>query len=127
MTDARVWIGALFILGYYAVVILLTFVGVPEKNGNLINNAMLQLGPPVGLIIGALFRTDKTDETRASNTGKALDAINAAQSANAQPGTTTTTVTTEPAPAAPQPVTVVNTPDQPVPVDPDPPAQGDHQ
>lgn len=98
MNDARMWIGALFIFGYYVIVIVLAFQGVPEKNGNLINNALLQLGPPVGLIIGALFRTDKTDETRAANTGKALDAINTAQAANAPPVTTTTTTTVEPGP-----------------------------
>lgn len=82
MTDARMWIGALFIFGYYAIVVILAFQGVPEKNGNLINNAMLQLGPPVGIIIGALFRTDKADEQRASNTGKALEAITATANAS---------------------------------------------
>jgi hypothetical protein len=109
------WIGALFIFGYYSVVVVLAFHGVPETNGNLINNAMLQLGPPVGLIIGALFRTDKTDEKRAENTGKALDAINAAQGSSGS--TTTTTVTKAPggAPAEPQQVEVVNAADQPVP------------
>lgn len=83
MTDPRMWIGALFIVGYYAVIVILAFVGIPEKNGNLINNAMLQLGPPVGVIIAALFRTDKTDEKRADNTGKALDAITASANAAA--------------------------------------------
>lgn len=114
MSDARMWIGALFIFGYYAVVVILAFVGVPDKNANLINNAMLQLGPPVGLIIGALFRTDKADETRAVNTGKALDAITTAQAANAPP-TTTTTTTTNGVAAEPLPVTVVNQPENPVP------------
>lgn len=114
MNDARMWIGALFIFGYYAVVVILAFVGVPDKNANLINNAMLQLGPPVGLIIGALFRTDKTDETRAANTGKALDAINTAQAANAAPITTTTTTTVEPGPASATNATPAGTPADPL-------------
>lgn len=73
--DPRTWIGVLFIGGYYAVTITLIFIDTPEKNGNLLNNMMLQLGPPVGMIIGALFRTDRTDEKRAENTGKVMDAM----------------------------------------------------
>lgn len=100
--DYRMLIGAFFIIGYYAVVFLLATNDIPARNSDLIENAMLQLGPPVGAIIYALFRTDKADETRAENTAAAFRAVEAAAAA----GTPSDT---------PQPVEVVNPPSQPVP------------
>lgn len=82
MSDPRMIIGALFLTGYYGVVFALAFFAIPQENGDLINNAMLQLGPPVGIIIGALFRTDKTDEKRADNTNAAFQAITATANAS---------------------------------------------
>lgn len=102
--DYRLLIGAIFIFGYYGIVFGLMVFSIPDKNSDLIENAMLQLGPPVGAIIYALFRNDKTDEQRAENTAAAFRAVEASAAAA----------------AGPQPVTVTNPPDQPVPVEPAP-------
>lgn len=80
-------IGALFIAGYYGTIWLLGFVSVPKDNVPLVKDALLQLGPPVGAIIYALFRTDRVDEQRATTTSNAFEAVTAA----ARAGTTPTT------------------------------------
>lgn len=77
MNDAKLWIGTTFIVGYYATLWAIGFNKIPAGNIELIKDGMLQLGPPVGIIIGALFRSDKVDEIRATNTGKMADAMNA--------------------------------------------------
>ena len=59
----------------------------PEQNLDLIRDAMLTLGPPVGLIVGAMFRSDARDEQATRNTGIALDAARTgAQAALANSG-----------------------------------------
>ena len=103
MKDARLGLGLLFIICYYATLWVIGFREMPEANVGLIKDALLQLGPPVGVIVGALFRTDSNDERRTENTRAAFDAITAA--ANSTP--------------MPQPVQVVNDADQPVPVKPE--------
>jgi hypothetical protein len=47
----------------------------PAANLDLIRDAMLTLGPPVGIIVGALFRSDIRDEIQASNTGEGFRAM----------------------------------------------------
>lgn len=79
--DIRQFIGFMFLAGYYLMVFQFTRGELPKANVDLIRDAMLTLGPPIGIIIGAMFRTDRTDETRADNTGKALDAIKATATA----------------------------------------------
>lgn len=78
MTDPRIIIGTLFIVAYYATLWVIGFRPMPVENVSLIKDAMLQLGPPVGIIIGALFRSDRRDEEATQNTGRAFDAIKAA-------------------------------------------------
>lgn len=102
MMDARLAIGALFIVGYYASIWIVGFKPMPVENVALIKDAMLQLGPPVGVIVGALFRSDRNDEKRTENTKAAFDAIAA---------------TANNVPTAPQPVKVVNDTTEPVPVE----------
>lgn len=58
----------------------------------------------LGTIAAMIFRTNRVDEARAENTSKAFEAITAA--ANATPPTD-----------SPQPVTVVQDPSNPVPVE----------
>lgn len=82
--DIRQFIGFAFLVGYYVMVYQFTRGGLPKENIDLIRDAMLTLGPPIGIIIGAMFRTDRTDEQRADNTGAAFRAVEAA----AQAGTT---------------------------------------
>ena len=82
--DPRMAIGALFIVGYYGTIWLLGFSQLPAPNVPLIKDALLQLGPPVGAIIYALFRSDRADEQRAATTATAFEAVKAA----AQAGTT---------------------------------------
>lgn len=75
--DIRQFIGFAFLAGYYAMV--WRFIdqsnALPEANLALIRDAMLTLGPPVGLIVGAMFRTDAREEQATANTGKFAEAF----------------------------------------------------
>lgn len=74
-TDYRIGVGVLFFVGYYLLVFAILRANVlPEANAALVRDAMLVLGPVVGAIGQALFRTDKRDEIAASNTGEAFRA-----------------------------------------------------
>lgn len=73
--DTKLLIGTLFIIGYYAVVFRISQHDIPAPNLDLIKDAMLQLGPPVGVIVGALFRSDRSDEQKSLNTQEAFKAI----------------------------------------------------
>jgi hypothetical protein len=83
--DIRQFIGFAFLLGYYVMVYQFTQGELPEKNVALIRDAMLTLGPPVGLIIGAMFRSDAREEQQTANTGKAFEAVKAAAEAGTAP------------------------------------------
>lgn len=74
LRDIRQFIGFAFLAGYYVMVWQFARAVVPQANVGLIRDAMLTLGPPVGLIVGAMFRTDARDEQATRNTGIALDA-----------------------------------------------------
>lgn len=76
--DIRQFIGFVFLIGYYGLVFIYAQRPVPAANLDLIRDAMLTLGPPIGIIIGAMFRADARDEQAAVNTGKAFDAVAAA-------------------------------------------------
>jgi hypothetical protein len=101
--DIRQFIGFMFLMGYYVLVWKFTTGDVPKANIDLIRDAMLTLGPPVGLIVGAMFRSDAREEQATQNTGKAFDALQAAV------GTTST--------AEPQPVKVMNDSANAIPVE----------
>lgn len=73
--DIRQFIGFAFLAGYYVMVYRFSTGSVPEGNVDLIRDAMLTLGPPVGLIVGAMFRSDLRDEQAARNTGEAFRAV----------------------------------------------------
>lgn len=73
--DIRQFIGFAFLAGYYVMVWRFATGEVPKGNLDLIRDAMLTLGPPVGLIVGAMFRTDAREEQATVNTGKFADAI----------------------------------------------------
>lgn len=83
--DIRQFIGFVFLLGYYVMVYQFTRSALPPQNMDLIRDAMLTLGPPVGLIVGAMFRSDARDEQVASNTGAAFRAVEAAAAAGTGP------------------------------------------
>ena len=87
--DIRQFIGFAFLLGYYIMVWHFTRKALPAENLDLIRDAMLTLGPPVGLIVGAMFRTDRRDEQAAVNTGEAFRAIEAtARAGDSKPDVT---------------------------------------
>lgn len=64
--DGKLVLASLFIVGYYALVGLLVLGSddLPEVKANIVRDAMLTLGPPIGIIIGALFRTTGAEERR---------------------------------------------------------------
>jgi len=73
--DTRMLVGSLFFLGYYILVFTMLKIVVPESNGPLVRDSLLVLGPVVGAIGSALFRTDVKDEIAATNTGAAFRAV----------------------------------------------------
>lgn len=73
--DGKLVLGALFFLGYYALVFGFAFRDVPAANVGLLRDAMLVLGPPVGAIVNAIWRTDRRDEEAARNTGEGFRAV----------------------------------------------------
>lgn len=75
--DTRLFIGFGFLAGYYSMVWHLMRVVIPNNNVPLVRDAMLVLGPAVGLIVGALFRSDVRDEQATANTGEAFKAFGA--------------------------------------------------
>lgn len=84
LRDIRQFIGFAFLAGYYWMVWQFATSAVPAENIDLIRDAMLTLGPPVGLIVGAMFRSDAREEQSTANTAKALDTIKAVSN-NAAP------------------------------------------
>lgn len=81
--DGKLVLAAVFILGYYSLVWLLVL-GTRDLTGvkaDIVRDAMLTLGPPIGVIVGALFRTTAAEERR--------DAVRSAdfQAALTAPGT----------------------------------------
>lgn len=75
--DGKLILGALFLLGYYALVGSFAFRDVPAANVGLLRDAMLVLGPPVGAIVNAVWRTDRRDEEQTRNTGEGFRALRA--------------------------------------------------
>lgn len=69
-TDTRQFVGVLFFAGYYFIVYTLLKLEIPALNAGLVRDAMLVLGPVVGAIGQALFRTDVKDEIATQNTGE---------------------------------------------------------
>ena len=80
--DIRQFIGFAFLAGYYVIVWQFIRDAIPAANIGLVRDAMLTLGPPVGLIVGAMFRTDAREERATENTRAAFDAITATAQAN---------------------------------------------
>lgn len=75
--DAKLGVGALFLAGYYALVFVFSRIPIPIDNVGLVRDAMLVLGPPVGAIVAALWRTDRRDEEATRNTGEVLRTMQA--------------------------------------------------
>jgi len=74
--DTRMLLGALFFIGYYSLVIMIMKGReLAPDNATLVKDAMLVLGPVVGMIAQALFRTDVRDEIATNNTGAAFRAL----------------------------------------------------
>jgi hypothetical protein len=73
--DIRQFIGFAFLAGYYWMVWQFSQRALPEQNLDLIRDAMLTLGPPVGLIVGAMFRSDAREEQQTQNTREAFQTI----------------------------------------------------
>lgn len=81
----RFVLAAILLFGYYAIILTIAWQRSPIMNPDIVKDGMIVLGPPIGAVFGALFRTDATDERRADNTGKALDAITATAAASGTP------------------------------------------
>jgi hypothetical protein len=62
--DGKLVLAGIFIIGYYGMVYTLAQRGLPTENKEIIRDAMLTLGPPIGVIVGALFRSTGAEERR---------------------------------------------------------------
>lgn len=62
--DGKLVLAGLFIIGYYSLILIMAWRPLPETNASLIRDAMLTLGPVVGLIFGSLFRSTAAEERR---------------------------------------------------------------
>lgn len=61
--DGKIFLAAIFIVGYYALIFRISGSHpVPVQNAQMIRDGMLVLGPPIGVIVGSLFRTTGADE-----------------------------------------------------------------
>lgn len=66
--DGKIVLAGLLIVGYYLLVILVV-VGTPAGDltpirAGVVRDALLTLGPPIGLVFGALFRITAGEERR---------------------------------------------------------------
>jgi hypothetical protein len=75
--DIRQFIGFAFLAGYYLFVYRLAFHAVPPSSAEFVKDALLTLGPPIGIIIGAMFRGSAREDQQAVNTQEALRTIKA--------------------------------------------------
>jgi len=94
--DTKVLVGALFFAGYYALVWRLMGAAIAETNAPLVRDALLVLGPPVGAIVSALFRSDSRDDQLALNSGDAWRAVGAQAKATEAAAVAGTTVERNP-------------------------------
>lgn len=64
--DGKLVLAGIFIVGYYTLVILMVVLGndLAQSKAGIVRDAMLTLGPPIGLIFGALFRVTGAEERR---------------------------------------------------------------
>lgn len=91
--DVKIMVAVLFFAGYYWLVFsLMRSRGIPSEIAQLIRDAMLVLGPVVGAIGQAIFRTDIKDEVTTQNTGEAF------RSTRAQAEATKAAIEATPAP-----------------------------
>lgn len=79
--DTRMFVGVMFFVGYYLLVYGLMRFTIPQTNAPLVRDALIVLGPVVGAIGQALFRTDVRDEIATSNTGAGYRAMQASAEA----------------------------------------------
>lgn len=71
--DPRLKVGVSFFVGYYVLIFAIMFKnGLGVENAGLVKDAMLVLGPIVGMIAQALFRSDARSDQDSVNNGEAM-------------------------------------------------------
>lgn len=61
--DGKIVLAALFVLGYYGLVYRISGdKPIPPANAQLVRDALLVLGPPLGAIFNAIYRTTGAEE-----------------------------------------------------------------
>lgn len=80
--NGRVALAAILAVGFMVLIALAMFAKIAESSQRIVDGGIGALGVALGNAIQGLFRTDKTDETRANNTRDALGAIQSAIDAN---------------------------------------------
>lgn len=78
MTDGKTVFACMLVIGFLVLTGIGMFHEIPQENVKTVDGAMVALGTALGAAVMALLRNSKADDTRAANTGKALDTIGAA-------------------------------------------------
>jgi hypothetical protein len=73
--DSKLLAAVMFFAGYYVLVFILAQRSTPAANVALVRDSLLVLGPAIGVIVGATWRTDQRDEQQARNTGEGFRAL----------------------------------------------------
>ena len=76
--DGKTFFASLIAFGFIGLTAIGMFKEIPAENVKTIDGAMVALGTALGAAVMALLRNSHSDDERAKNTGKALDAIGAA-------------------------------------------------
>jgi len=79
--DSKLLTAVMFFFGYYILIFTMLKVVIPVENAPLVRDALLVLGPVIGAIGQAIFRSDLKDEIATQNTGEAFRANRAASEA----------------------------------------------
>ena len=79
--DSKLLTAVMFFMGYYILIFTMLKVVIPSENAPLVRDALLVLGPVIGAIGQAIFRSDLKDEIATQNTGEAFRANRAASEA----------------------------------------------
>ena len=74
----RILFGLLFIVGYLAIIVISMFLSMTPDQRSMAHDGLLVLGPIVGAIAAAIWRTDKTDKQAAESITGLTAAVNTA-------------------------------------------------
>lgn len=85
VSDRRIVLAAILAVGFMGLIALAMYAPIKPESQRIVDGSLGMLGAALVNAVTGIFRTDRADETRADNTGKALDAISAGIAATPHP------------------------------------------